>query len=387
MKRPFVLIVSLLMWVPLLAGCWDMKVIQDVNYVVALGFDFKDGRYVVYSQLVDFGNVAKREGGGSQQSPIWVGQGEGHSVSEALNALYETSQQTVFWGHVAAFVFTESVLKRGVEAEAIDSIIRFREMRFTQWVYGTKEPIEKLFTVRPFFNLSPLSSILSEPMSAYRQDSDIRPIRLHRLIVDLREPGKTALLPSLGISEDTWERDRKHDPKLYIDGVFAIRGSDSRTIWLDRGRLTGVRWFDEHANHSLLLEYSEEGPRVNAAFKKRKVEKRVRRSNGKLILDVELNVAGPVAESVNSADWQQLRKRAEEELRKQIRETFEYAARHDVDIYQSEHVLYRDRFPEWSRTTRNGQQPAGKLVLGEVTANVQLTHSGMYKEKDRKGEY
>jgi Ger(x)C family germination protein len=364
-----------------------MKIVQDVNYVVALGFDFKDGRYLVYSQLLDFTNVAKREGGASQQSSIWVGRGEGRSVSEALNTLYETSQQTVFWGHVATFVFTESVLKRGVETEAIDSIIRFREMRFTQWVYGTKEPIEKLFTVRPFFNLSPLSSILSEPMGAYRQDSDIRPIRLHRLIVDLREPGKTALLPSLGISEETWEKDRKADPKLYIDGVFAIRGSDSRTTWLDRKRLTGIRWFDEHATHSLLLEYSKEDPRVNVAFKKRKVEKRVRRSNGKLMLDVELSVAGPVAESVNSTDWEKIRQRAEEELRKQIRDTFEYAARNDVDIYQSEYDLYRDRFPEWSRATRNGRQPAGTVVLGDVKANVRLTHSGMYKEKDRKGEY
>jgi hypothetical protein len=42
-----------------LSGCWDMKSIQDTNYVAALGFDFQDGKYVVYAQLLDFSNVSK----------------------------------------------------------------------------------------------------------------------------------------------------------------------------------------------------------------------------------------------------------------------------------------------------------------------------------------
>lgn len=44
-------------------GCWDMKTIQDTNYMTAIGFDFKDGKYIVYGQMLDFASVAKQEGG------------------------------------------------------------------------------------------------------------------------------------------------------------------------------------------------------------------------------------------------------------------------------------------------------------------------------------
>ncbi|MFK9116608.1 hypothetical protein ACJEBK_06925 [Peribacillus frigoritolerans] len=44
-----------------LSGCWDEKTIQDFHYITAIGIDFKDGEYIVYTQLVDFAAVAKTE--------------------------------------------------------------------------------------------------------------------------------------------------------------------------------------------------------------------------------------------------------------------------------------------------------------------------------------
>lgn len=42
-----------LMWLivllHLLTGCWDIKEIQDINYITAIGIDQEDGNFVVYT--------------------------------------------------------------------------------------------------------------------------------------------------------------------------------------------------------------------------------------------------------------------------------------------------------------------------------------------------
>jgi spore germination protein KC len=135
-------------------GCWDIKTIQDTNYITAIGFDYQKGRYIVYCQMLDFSSVAKHEGSNGGPPMIWVGQEEGDTVDDAYTRLYKTTQQRVFWGHVGAYVFTREALKQGV-GKFTDSSVRYGETRYTQWVYSTDESIETIFSVIPFL-MSPL---------------------------------------------------------------------------------------------------------------------------------------------------------------------------------------------------------------------------------------
>ncbi|WJH36570.1 hypothetical protein N6H14_12925 [Paenibacillus sp. CC-CFT747] len=57
----------------------------------------------------------------------------------------------------------------------LDAVNRLRAVRYTTWVYATRIPVEKLLTVKGFFNLSPLSTLLYQPEESYRQNSFIPP--------------------------------------------------------------------------------------------------------------------------------------------------------------------------------------------------------------------
>lgn len=93
-------------------GCWDIKTIQDTNYFTAIGFDYQNGRYVVYAQMLDFSSVAKQEAGKAGQPPqIWVGREEEprlmkHSIgfTKRRNSAFLGTCQCLF------------VLQRGAEA-------------------------------------------------------------------------------------------------------------------------------------------------------------------------------------------------------------------------------------------------------------------------------
>jgi len=370
----------------LLSGCWDAKSIQDVNYVASLGLDYREGQFLIYAQMLDFSNVAKQEGGGERKASIWVGTGKGRSVRQAMDAIYATSQQLVFWGHVSSIVFSESALRQGLDHHLIDALIRFREMRYTQWVYGTKEPIEQLFHVVPFFNLSPLSSILNEPEGTYRQRSTLKPIRLQRFISSVREPGETVLLPTLGIDKSTWKKDKKPDPKLYMDGVFAIEQS-REVVWLDRSRISGLHWMDEQAK-LLQLAIGEHG-RMQALLTvdRAKHKLQAKATPDKLVLDIEVEATGKIAELLEEVPVGFIRTQAEAKVEQEIRQTFDYAMKKGVDIYRGEHVLYRKHFPQWSKLTDHGERRISDIELGDVKVKANITQSGMYKATAREQRY
>ncbi|UUZ93296.1 spore gernimation protein GerC [Paenibacillus sp. P25] len=190
----------------LLPGCWDIQTIQDVNYITAIGLDYQDGKYVLYTRLLDFASVAKKQDGKpSEPAPVWTGKGTGETVDIALNQMYKEAQQKLFFGHVNAIVLSENILKTG-NTEVLDGFMRLRESRYMAWVFGTRKPIEEVFTARPFFGLSPLSSILHNPTGVYKERSFLQPVKFQRFMALLKEPGNTVLLQSISVDSSVWKK-------------------------------------------------------------------------------------------------------------------------------------------------------------------------------------
>ncbi|MGR5963290.1 Ger(x)C family spore germination protein [Bacillus paranthracis] len=145
------LIIMMLITSAMLSGCWNIKEVQDIYYVAALGIDFKEGKYIAYAQLLDFSNVAKLEGARpDKQPPVWIGRGEGFTITEALNQLYKDAQQRLFWGHVSTIILSERLLRQDIK-DSIDFINRYREIRYNILLYATKEPIDDILKTKAFF--------------------------------------------------------------------------------------------------------------------------------------------------------------------------------------------------------------------------------------------
>lgn len=112
---------------------------------------------------------------------------------------------------MTSIVISESTLKKGI-GEVYDSLIRYYEFRLTPWVYSTRGSVKEILSAGGFFGQSPLSTILHEPLGTYSQTSIIHPIKLHRLIGQINEPGFTSCIPSLTINKKDWSE--KINPNL-----------------------------------------------------------------------------------------------------------------------------------------------------------------------------
>lgn len=362
-----------------LSGCWDIKSLQDVNYFTGIGIDFKDNKYHIYVQQLDFSSVAKTASGKSEKpAMVWIGHAEGVSISEAVIDLYKTAQQTVFWGHLTAILFSENMLKKGDILGVFDSLVRTPEIRYTPWVYGTKKEMNEIFTTKPFFNLSPLNSILYSPETNYQQRSIVSPMRFSQFIKEFREPGNTVLLPSLGVSDHTWISTKKPDPKLEMDGIFALH-SDRYKGWTSYSDLLGIRWLEHMSTQSRIALRQNNEIIASLKFSKPKSKIRIHTSNSAPVFDIDIKVAAALLEVWTDVDEKKLESLASLHIEEEIRAAYQVGMTKHTDLLRLEHSLYHKEFPLWKKLTENGRTELRPIQLGKVKVKVNLAHSGVYK--------
>lgn len=379
MKRVLTLLSMLSL---LLSGCWDNKEVQDINYITALGIDYKDNKYIIYVQMLDFATIAKQESSKpTEKAPIWVGRGTGTTLTEALIDLYTSSQQRVSWGHVTALVLTESVLQPKQLSQVFDLTNRSQEIRYTKWLYGTKDKMEDLFTVSPFFQLSPLHSLLHEPRESYVQFSFIRPIQFVNFIRLYREKAATVILPSLHISTQNWSENLKQHPILEVNGGFLIKNKELMG-WLKRSDLLGTRWLASANTHAAVIVKADGEAIGSIRLENPHSSIEVIRKPNNASYRIKLNVTGTVQTMYKKVGINEMKRLTEETLRKEMHNTFHKAALIQADPYELCLQLYRTDPKLWKKLVEQKKEITDETPL-ELEVDVNLRYWGQRKSLNR----
>lgn len=366
----------------LLAGCWDNKEVQDINYITALGIDYKEDQYIIYVQMLDFATIARQEGTKqTETAPIWVGRGTGSTLSDALIDLYTARQQRISWGHVTALVLGESVLVPERLSQVFDMTNRSQEIRYTKWIYGTKDSMEDLFTVSPFFQLSPLHSLLHEPQESYRQFSFIRPIQFVNFIRLYREDAATVVLPSLQITTANWTENLKQHPLLEVNGAFLIQHQTLKG-WMQRSDLAGIRWLSTPETRASLVVFSGIKAAGSIYLENPKSAIEIIREGEEVYYRIKLNVDGMVQNIYQKTRIGEMKKLTEASLREEIRNTFLKTAAIHADPYQLGLQLRRADPKLWDEL-RKEKREMHQASLREIDVQVSLRYWGQRKNINR----
>ncbi|WP_276356742.1 Ger(x)C family spore germination protein [Cohnella caldifontis] len=369
-----------------LTGCWDIKDIETTNFATAIGLDYAGGKYSVYVQMLDFTSVAKSESGKpAEPVPVWVGKGTGETLIEAFNDLYPTAQLRILYGQTQAIVLSERILEHG-KRDAKDILNRYYEMRYTPWMYGTKAPIDELFAVTPFFNLSPIVSVLIQPRESYRQLSVIPPVQMVRFASEFREPAHTVILPSLAISKKNWKSGGTPKPLLEIDGCFAFH--DQKYIgWFDKREVTGIRWTSKFTRRSPVLVRSGGNPQASVSLEHPRIRVQPRVKGNKVSYRYRVRLVGYVSEVLQPIPESELIRKIEEAVRAELRQTFETGLKQGADLLHLEHELYRQNNRAWKRIRSAEATGLTAGSLEDIRVDVFLKHAGKLKYSFRAGSF
>ncbi|GAB2696575.1 Ger(x)C family spore germination protein [Paenibacillus thermoaerophilus] len=378
MKRLNVSLVLLAM-VAVTTGCWSNREVHDITYPSAIGVDYQDGDYIVYLQILDFSSVAKLEGQQKKtEAPVWVGKGAGKSFTEAANRLYRTSQQLVTWGHVEAIVFSESMLRDNRYQEVLELVNRYREIRYLIWAFSTKEPIDELFNVIPFFRLSPKSSILNNPEEIYRQRSLIRPIRLYQFIMLMKEKALAAYLPCLTINRDQWMESGRNHSLLEYNGLDLFQ-SQRYMGQMKVTDLEGLPWMREDTVRMPLPIGEEDKPAAVLVLENPNIKIKPDVQGDRAYFDVTVSVKAQINEQHQELTERELVQLAGQKIEEQIRSTYRKAYERNVDIYNLGESLFRRNPATFHRLTDGNRFILHQDALRNVKVTVRLSSTGRYK--------
>lgn len=361
----------------ILTGCWSKYELQNMNYATAVGVDYVDGQYTIYAQLLDFSTVAKLEGQQkAEQPPIWVGRGKGISFTDAVNDLYSTSQQRLNWGQISAILFSERLLKERKVGEVLELINRYREIRYSAWLFSTRDPIDEILMATPFYRLSPKASILHNPEQNYRQRSILAPIRLQKFVMDSNEKARISYIPELSIRKDQWKENQKPHELLRFSGI-QIYDKDNYYSRMSLEDIKGLPWLNKHTIRLPVDLFSDK--KLIAVLVAEKPEYDVKPSvkYGKAYFDISINVKAGVNELHEDVTEQELTQMAQKEIERQIRQTFQTAVEKEIDIYNLGESLFRRNPYEWKRLASG--TVLNKDSLRTINVNVHIVYPGRYK--------
>ncbi|GIM46935.1 germination protein GerAC [Collibacillus ludicampi] len=164
------LLLILILLCPLLSGCYDRVELEEMAFVVSMGFDKGPGDTIDVTARVAV--PRKLTGGGSGGGGGGAGGGEevggakaitirAHTVEEALNLLNTSVERRVSLIQLSIVVFGEDLARRGI-LPYIRPLVRSREFRRTIFVSVVKGKAKEAFDAN--------KPILENTVTRYNED-------------------------------------------------------------------------------------------------------------------------------------------------------------------------------------------------------------------------
>jgi spore germination protein KC len=342
-----------------LTGCTKINEIQFQAYAVGIGIDYQNDEYHVVLQFLDFSNVAKTDQGKSDQpSPVWIGEGKGKTVEDAIIKIYHGIQIPVNYDQLSVFVFGKSVLENRLSktVEALDTNFN---IRLTGWVYGTEEPVEKIFTTKVPFNYAYTNARIVQPEYMQQQDSSIPALSLQGLVYQLHEKTKTILLPSISTNDAIILKDQDKLPVTIFNGAYLMKGTKLKGHLTEKDLEGFIRVNNKSVRSPVTFSEKNAGEEafVQIELLNPKMKRKVKKDQNGIQIGLDIKISAIVRESSQEILSPSIKRQIQEEIRKEVYASYLKSEKIGGDVYQFEDYLYRFMHDDWKSLQTSGTFP------------------------------
>ncbi len=355
----------------LLAGCWDTNQPERMYYIQGLGVDYKDEQYEIYAQIIDFTNIARTEQPNPEATQSEVGVAKGKTIDEAFFKLYQTMDERLFFGHLSYVIFSENVAKTNKSKEIVNTFIRYRELRYTTWVYVTTSSLEELLLTPPIINKSITLSKLSDPLNSFGQSSLIRPITFRELMIQMDEPSHEVAIPFIELS-DNWSTDKGVDPGVKFSGYALLAEKEGLKGYLLEDDVEGVQWLSRETDRTEvtipLEEFSD--PHITVVVNDVKPTIHAIPTSNSIQFDINIELIVQANEVTSNELAEKIKDGVEKQVKDEINKTYTAALEKQVDIYRLSEVAYRKKVRAWKEVEKDGKVPLTESSIRSLNVVV-----------------
>ncbi|MEO4052068.1 Ger(x)C family spore germination protein [Solibacillus sp. CAU 1738] len=379
MKKKIIIILTLPLII--LSGCWDVNEPERMLYVLGIGVDYKDDQYEIYSQIIDFTNVAKSEQPPNQEAiQAEVGLATGRNIDEAYFNLYHSMDQKLFWGHFSYIVFSEEVLKNERVNPIITSFMQFYNTRYQTWIYSTEDDVKDVMLAKPIINKSITLSKLSDPMNSYKQESFIEPINFRKMILRLNEPGHEVNIPYVKISEN-WESVKGAQKVTHIEGV-GILSKEEFKGFIKKDKAKGLQWMTDDTKRGEITIHHEEAGLLTVILEKIRVKVKPIVDGESVQFDIDFKANAVLSGFSGEVTNKIIREAVEKAIKRDIEDTYEEALKMGADVYRLSEIVYRKELKTWKKIQENGLIPLTEDSIRNIEVHLEEISSGRKSFKE-----
>lgn len=361
----------------LLAGCWDSNEPERQFYVLGVGIDYKEGKYEVYLQVISFGNVAKSEQVNQDLTQAVIGYATGENLYDVFFELYQSLDETLYWGHFTFLVLSEESLNDHRINAIFDIFTRFSDTRYTSWVYVTDENIKDILLTVPALERGVTLTKLADPLNRHKQSSVVEPINIRKLVLGLNEPSHEVNIPYIKMTED-WVTEKGPDNITEITGVGIVDRKKFKGF-IRGDQALGFRWLSHETQRAQISLKMGQGANDYISAVLEKLNFTIKPIvNGKDVkFDIEIIADAVMVNNIfkplNNTEVQEA---VEKQVKKEIEDTFTAGLELGADVYHLSGALYRNDVKLWKEIHTDGQIPLSEDSIRNVKVTLNKIGSG-----------
>lgn len=356
----------------ILSGCWDHSEPERMLYVYGVAVDYKDDEYVVYTQIIDLANTAKSEQPVAEKVQSEVGRATGRTADEAFVKLYNSMGQRAFWGHLSYVIFSEDMLKEGKINQVLDLFLRYRETRYRVSIYSTKDDVKDVLLTTPITNKSISVAKLADPLNSFKQESFVVPVNFRTLLIGLNEPSHETTIPLISATEN-WETVEGKSTVISFLGVSVVSPNELKGIFMEND-IKGLQWMSNETKRAdLTIDIDSNQDRLAVTLSKIKVKVKPVIEGDSVQFDITVKAGASVGLIETPLTVKEISDIVSEEVKRDIKHTFNKALKNDIDIYRlSEHV-YRKDLKTWKRLENDGKIPLTEESIRDLKVEIKVS--------------
>lgn len=369
-------IVSLLLFLTIISGCWDINESDRMDYVYSIGVDYEDSNVIVHLQLVNLSSLGTPEITSEDESRAVIATASANTISEAVHEIYQSAQQRLYLGHNTSIILTEAALKNGKLKEAIDLANRFPETQYRMNVFATKDNIPDLFEVTTIFQGSPILTRVTDLENIYEQSSRIKNLSLRELIIHLDEPNYEAKIPVIAAEKNVWKTEDEDLIMMKDIGVALVTSNDVKGFLINDD-IKGLRWTVKSDRNNVTI-YEDDNPVGELIVVRPKQKYTIHEQGDKVQFELSINARAMINEIMQDISEKKIIKLIEQQIKEEVMRTYTEALKYDADIYQLSEKVYRRKLKTWQKLNIDGTIPLTEDSL-TVKVNIDLVDSSIDK--------
>lgn len=388
-RRLFILLVPVL----LLAGCWSRVEVNDLAIVSLIALDRSpEGEIKLWLHVVVPAHATRSAAGGGSSAGTGTGlpfitlAGTGSTVLEAAHRVQTQLPRRIFWAHARVVLIGETLAREGSRA-VVDFLTRHRELRLTNYVLVVRGDLARLLSTQVNMELLPAES--------FREIERLQIAPVATLRDWGQALGSRGEDPLLGVAEVVPPPEGApygQRPSVRVQGG-ALFKDDKLVAFVPYPVARGLLWLRSNLPRGVVTVAVPGTPgNVSVEWLATRIQRTVRRENGKVTVSVELTAEGDVSESqamLDLSDPSQLR-RIEKALNQEIRRRMEAALATmkelGVDAVGFGELIHQQQPQAWQRLEKDWPGTAFKKLRVVLHVDARVRRTGLSSKPVGVGE-